>query len=317
MLPWLLPAWNQWLDSANRERLSASTLFAAEKGLGADQLLKSVVKGVLCQNGNEGCGFCHSCQLIESDSHPDFHHIIPEKAGKPITVEQIRNANRLAVESSQLGGYRVILIEPAEAMNESASNALLKTLEEPAEKCCFLLVSYQISRLLPTILSRCRKVTLSNPNIDDTLHWLNQQGFNRVAPYVVKLNNFAPIETQSFLQQNLEKDFLAVEDKFIAFLTNPVIQLTPFVQCLKPNLIRNLTWIWYALADAQKIQLGITLSDFTPQSSVIADKVSYALVHKQHKALTAVIHQLSTQSGLNDELLLTNWLLDFIEDACL
>ncbi len=317
MLPWLEPVWNQWLESINNEHLSASTLFVTEEGLGIEELRKSIVKGILCQNNNEGCGFCHSCQLLDSDSHPDYHNIKPEKPGKPITVDQIRNVNRLAVETSQLGGYRVILIEPAEAMNESAANALLKTLEEPAEKCCFLLVSNQTNRILPTILSRCRKITITNPDLGVTLNWLEQQGYENIPSYVVKVNNYAPLKTCEFLQQNQEKDFIEIQSRFLTFLEDPAIQLVPLVQFLKPNLIRELIWLWYGITDAQKIQQGINITDFTPKSQAIADKVSYALLHKQLKALTVVIHQLSTQSGLNDELLITNWLLDFIEDSCL
>ncbi|MCE0494628.1 DNA polymerase III subunit delta' [Vibrio salinus] len=317
MYPWLIPVWQQWLESVNHNRLSASTLFVSEKGLGIEQLLKSVVKGILCQNSSEGCGFCHSCQLLESESHPDFHSIRPEKEGKSITVEQIRHANRLAIESSQLGGYRVILIEPAEAMNESAANALLKTLEEPAEKCCFLLVTNQMSRILPTVLSRCRKVALSTPDVRETMSWLEQQGCEQVFPYVVKINHYAPLETYKFLQQNLASEFSETEAQFLSFLDKPVIQLTYLVQLLKSNPIRNLTWFWYSLTDALKIHQGIHMPDFIPESQEIARKVSYALLHRQLKALTVVIHQLSSQTGLNDELLITNWLLNFIEDSCL
>lgn len=317
MFPWLVPAWNQWLESVNNGHLSAATLFAAEKGIGVEQLLKPIAKGMLCQNGNEGCGFCHSCRLFDSGSNPDFHHIQPEKIGKSITVEQIRRANRLAVESSQLGGYRVIMIEPADAMNESAANALLKTLEEPAEKCCFLLVSHQTNRIPATILSRCRKTSLTNPRVDVILSWLAQQGHENFPLYVVKVNNYSPLETREFLQQNQEKAFTETESHFLTFLEDPTIQLVALAELIKPNSIKNLIWLWYGLSDAQKIQQGIHMPDFTPKSQAIADKVSYALLHKQLKALTIVIHQLSTQSGLNDELLITNWLLDFIEDPCL
>lgn len=317
MFPWLVPVWNQWLESANNGHLSAATLFAAEKGIGVEHLLKPITKGMLCQNGNEGCGFCHSCRLFDSGSHPDFHHIQPEKTGKSITVDQIRSANRLAVESSQLGGFRVIVIEPAEAMNESAANALLKTLEEPAQKCCFLLVSHQTNRIPATILSRCRKITLTNPGVDVTLGWLAQQGYENIPSYVVKVNNYAPLETCEFLQQSQEQIFIDTESRFLNFLADPTIQLISLIELLKSNSIKGLIWLWYGLADAQKIQQGIYMPDFTPKSQAIADKVSYALLHKQLKALTVVIHQLSTQPGLNDELLITNWLLDFIEDPCL
>jgi len=242
---------------------------------------------------------------------------MPEKSGKAITVEQIRSANKLALESSQLGGYRVIVIHPAEAMNESASNALLKTLEEPAEKCCFILVTTQVSQLLPTILSRCQKMVIPAPEFTETLQWLEQQGYFNVRPYVIKLNNFAPLDVLSFIEQKREQQFNDLETLFLTFLESSAINLYPLVSLFKTESMMNLTWIWYSLADAQKIHFGIKPCDATPNSQAIADKVSYALIYNQLNALTILIHQLSSSTGLNDELLITNWLLDFIEDTCL
>ncbi len=69
------------------------------------------------------------------------------KKVKSITVDQVRASNRWAQQSSQLGSLRVILLNPAEAMNESASNALLKTLE-PASNCIFILSTRNSNRLI-------------------------------------------------------------------------------------------------------------------------------------------------------------------------
>ncbi|MCV5746812.1 hypothetical protein OFN42_42035, partial [Escherichia coli] len=78
------------------------------KGLAVEKLVEFFSHALLCQNySSEACGFCHSCQLTKSQSHPDLHWIRPEKEGKAITVDQIRACNRLAHESSQLNGYRL------------------------------------------------------------------------------------------------------------------------------------------------------------------------------------------------------------------
>ncbi len=120
----------------------------------------------MCVNyESEACGFRHSCELMKSGSHPDFHVIEPEKEGKSITVDQVQVSNRWAQQSSQLGGFlRVILLNwPA---NESASNALLKTLEEPASNCIFILSTRNSNRLMPTILSRCQQFNVVCPQLD-------------------------------------------------------------------------------------------------------------------------------------------------------
>jgi DNA polymerase-3 subunit delta' len=71
---------------------------------------------------------------------------------------------------------RVVVLYPAEALNMPSSNALLKTLEEPPPGTVFLLSSNSLDRLLPTILSRCRKFALPMPNHAEALAWLKAQG---------------------------------------------------------------------------------------------------------------------------------------------
>jgi DNA polymerase-3 subunit delta' len=95
---------------------------------------------------------------------PDNFVLEPEEADKPIKVDQVRELVAFVVQTAQLGGRKVVLIEPVEAMNVNASNALLKSLEEPSGDTVLLLVSHQPS-LLPTIKSRCQQVTCPQPSL--------------------------------------------------------------------------------------------------------------------------------------------------------
>jgi DNA polymerase-3 subunit delta' len=84
--------------------------------------------------------------LLKAGSHPDNFVLEPEEADKPIKVDQVRELVAFVVQTAQLGGRKVVLIEPVEAMNINASNALLKSLEEPSGDTVLLLVSHQPSR---------------------------------------------------------------------------------------------------------------------------------------------------------------------------
>jgi DNA polymerase-3 subunit delta' len=94
---------------------------------------------------------------------------------KDIKIEQIRNLADFMNISTHRQGLRVVVLYPAEALNTPASNALLKTLEEPPPGTLFLLASNSLDRLLPTILSRCRKFALPMPSHEQALTWLKAQ----------------------------------------------------------------------------------------------------------------------------------------------
>jgi hypothetical protein len=95
---------------------------------------------------------------------------------KEIKIEQIRALADFMNISTHRQGLRVVVLYPAEALNTPASNALLKTLEEPPPGTVFLLSSNSLDRLLPTILSRCRKFALPMPDEAQALAWLKEQG---------------------------------------------------------------------------------------------------------------------------------------------
>ena len=129
---------------------------------------------LLCQApaASNACGECKSCLLLKAGSHPDNYVLEPEEADKAIKVDQVRDLVSFVVQTSQMGGRKVVLIEPVESMNINAANALLKSLEEPSGDTVLLLVSHQPSRLLPTIKSRCVQQTCPLPSEAMSLQWL-------------------------------------------------------------------------------------------------------------------------------------------------
>jgi DNA polymerase-3 subunit delta' len=139
---------------------------------------------------------CDGCRWLLAGSHPDLRRLEPEalarepmtepeegespaKKGKPsidIRIEQIRDLAGFLNLRSHRGRLRVALVHPAEAMNPSAANALLKGLEEPPAGAVFLLVSHRPAQLLPTIRSRCVALPVPVPPREEALKWLSAQG---------------------------------------------------------------------------------------------------------------------------------------------
>ena len=139
----------------------AATVFAmacnctGEKRRRSESIDNATIKNDLPAAVNP-CGYCRSCRKIESGNHPDIIRIKP--SGAFIKIDQIRGfCDTLAMKPYE-ARVRVVIISDAHAMNPSASNALLKMLEEPPDSSILILTACQISDLLPTIISRCQHI---------------------------------------------------------------------------------------------------------------------------------------------------------------
>ncbi|MGZ8289302.1 MAG: DNA polymerase III subunit delta' [Telluria sp.] len=200
--PWHEAAWDQL--QLLRARMPHAILFYGAQGTGKADFIEAFAQSLLCENVRPdgfACGTCVSCGWFAQHNHPDYRRVRPEamedeppadgeeggdgetkkskstKApSKEIKIEQIRALSDFMNISTHRHGLRVVVVYPAEALNTPASNALLKTLEEPPPGTVFLLASNSLDRLLPTILSRCRKFALPMPDHAAALKWLKEQG---------------------------------------------------------------------------------------------------------------------------------------------
>jgi DNA polymerase-3 subunit delta' len=200
--PWQEQAWTQLQQM--RQRMPHAILFHGPAGIGKADFIEAFAQSLLCENvrpDGHACGECASCGWFSQGNHPDYRRVRPEAmedeappaegeeageadkkskstktASKDIKIEQIRALSDFMNISTHRQGLRVVVLYPAEALNMPSSNALLKTLEEPPPGTVFLLASNGLDRLLPTILSRCRKFALPLPDHAQALAWLESQG---------------------------------------------------------------------------------------------------------------------------------------------
>lgn len=187
--------WSQL--QARRERLPHALLLSGLRGLGKFSFAQHFAASLLCETplaSGAACGQCAACNWLAQGNHPDFRLLQPEalaeteegengqdkesskKASQQITIDQVRALDDFLHVGTHRQGLRVVLIHPAEVMNRSTANALLKTLEEPAPGTHFLLVSNEAERLLPTIRSRCQAVPVAVPARDTAERWLAAAG---------------------------------------------------------------------------------------------------------------------------------------------
>lgn len=131
-------------------------LFQGEEGVGKESLARTFAAGLQCQSEStdKPCKECVSCRQMESGNQPDVIWVTREKASLGVDEirEQLCNTMDIKPFSSP---YKIYLVPEAEKMTEAAQNALLKTIEEPPEYGIVILMTSNISALLPTIQSRC------------------------------------------------------------------------------------------------------------------------------------------------------------------
>lgn len=189
-------AWQQFC--ARRAQLPHALLVMGQPGIGKFDLARAFAASLLCeQPGDAGsaCGLCLACGWLSQGNHPDLRLLQPsaladgdvadvedggeagkKKASQQITIDQVRALDEFLHVGTHRHGRRVVLLNPAEAMNRATANAILKSLEEPIAGTLFILISSEPYRLLPTIRSRCQSITVRPPARVDAVEWLHHAG---------------------------------------------------------------------------------------------------------------------------------------------
>jgi len=173
--PWQQTMWETL--TTRFPNIGHGLLFYGKQGCGKHAFAKLFLAWVLCLNKQPqgACGECSSCQWLKSDTHPNYVHITTDEENKKqnakIKIEKIRDLLPFVQQTGE--GWRVIVIEPAEALNLASSNALLKTLEEPGERVVLILLADHYLKLPATIRSRLQHFALDRISYEQATSYLN------------------------------------------------------------------------------------------------------------------------------------------------
>ncbi len=174
--PWLKPAYDRIIHSAQVNQLAHAVLIYGAPGWGEAELASAIAGHFVGLDTEE----------LQADSgahvvHPDFHWLQPEAPGKQIKVEQIRVLRNFVLQTCHKADRKVAVIIDAHMMNINAANALLKTLEEPPGECLLILSTNSHQDLLPTIRSRCQSLPIRPMGKDENLNWVRAQVASKVS----------------------------------------------------------------------------------------------------------------------------------------
>jgi len=155
------------------QEMTHAWLFTGPPGSGRSSAAVAFASALICSS--DGCGTCADCRAAKAGTHADVEIIRTE--GLSIKIEEIRELLTRVAWAPAMGGWRVVVMEDADRLTESAANALLKAIEEPGNRTVWVLCAPTLHDVLPTIRSRCRHLQLVTPSAKDVADVLiNREG---------------------------------------------------------------------------------------------------------------------------------------------
>ena len=312
--PWLRPSFEQLVGSYQAGRGHHALLLQSLNGMGGEALIYALCRFLMCRQpeGHKSCGHCHSCQLMQAGTHPDYYALSPEKGKSALGIDAVRDVNEKLYEHARLGGAKVVWISDAALLTDAAANALLKTLEEPPENTWFFLACEEPARLLTTLRSRCRLHHLA-PSEPYALAWLEREVSlpQESLLTALRLCASAPAAALELLQEPLWTARQQLCQALAATLASgDWLALLPILNHEQAAV--RLHWLASLLVDAQKRQQGITLVS-NPDVWPLLEQLAHSLPAARLQAIAHDVctcrEQLLNVVGVNRELLLTERLL--------
>mgnify|MGYP000294480701 CR=1 FL=1 len=144
------------------QEMTHAWVFTGPPGSGRSSAAVAFAQALVC--ANNGCGTCNECKSAANGAHPDVEIIRTE--GLSIKIDEVRELLTRVAWAPSMGGWRVVVMEDADRLTESAANALLKAIEEPGTRTVWLLCAPTLHDVLPTIRSRCRHLQLRTPSLE-------------------------------------------------------------------------------------------------------------------------------------------------------
>lgn len=234
--PWQVQHWRYLFTRHKNKNLPHALLITGIEGLGKLDFANAFAELLLCNSNNKSldiaCGQCKACNLLKAHTHPDLLIIQPEAKDKMIKVDQIRELTTIFNQTAQQAGYKIAIIAPAEKMNIFASNALLKTLEEPIGETILILVTTNPAHLPATIRSRCQQIKFSSPDIATATNWLQTKlenlQINQIKILLAQAQN-APLKALEFAQNNILNKREELFNNFV-FLLQKKLEVIKFAE---------------------------------------------------------------------------------------
>ncbi|MET0047708.1 MAG: DNA polymerase III subunit delta' [Sedimenticola sp.] len=258
--PWHEAIWERLQTARNSGRLPHALLLTGAEGVGKHQFAIRLAQSLLCEQPSdrgEACGACKGCHLFQAGTHPDYTRIEPEEPGKAIRIDTVRAFTGKEGFTSQAGGFKVIIFEPADALNVAAANSLLKTLEEPVPWTVMILTTSNPGRLPATIRSRCQQVVFHTPERSAAESWLKDQGIDNPG-LLLDMTSGAPMKALEMADPETLQARQSMLDEFINIHARKLDPVVVASRWSKLDLPRVLPWVCGWVIDILRLKTAAT-----------------------------------------------------------
>ncbi len=315
LLPWQRDQWRRVIDRLRGGRLPHALLLTGPQGLGKGIFARMLSQAVLCETPGDGgtaCGHCRQCGLFLAGTHPDARFISLVEDSTQVTIDQIRELIDFMALTSQQGGYKAVVIDPADQMNAAASNALLKCLEEPPAASLLILVASRPARLPATIRSRCQKLAFQLPPEAQARDWLAAQAADADVTLSLKLAQGAPLAALGMTRGEGGGDRQALFSDLTAVVEGRRDPVGIAAKWLKLDVKLSLYWVYTWLVDMIRLKAVSTPpmfinTDFEADLARMAQKMDVKGLYQRLDQLMEAWRQVETP--VNKQLLLEDLLL--------
>ena len=284
--PWQQQVWETL--TGRFPKLGHGLLFYGKKGCGKEAFAQQFLAWVLCLNRQPDgpCGECGSCQWLKADTHPNYVYISTDEDNKKqnakIKIEKIRDL--LPFVQQTVDGWRVIVIEPAEALNIASSNALLKTLEEPGENIVIILLADHYLKLPATIRSRLQHFALdriSSVQFSEYVEAQLPEAGSSQQQLLMNLSNQMPLQAIEVAQSSwlpLRQEFMEDWKKLVIQKNMPMAIATKWNKSLSFGEFGQM--FEYLLSDLICVKLNQAVKNIDLDFNVLAEQYSLETLFK-------------------------------------
>jgi DNA polymerase-3 subunit delta' len=266
---WLQPTRDSLTGMIDREQCPHAMLIHGPPGNGRRLLAMSLIGHRLGAPDFDPGPFLDASQILNSDrmpQHPDFYLVQPEPEKRMIKIDAVRALIADLNLTSHQSGAKTALITPAEMMTRNASNALLKTLEEPEGHSLIVLVTDALSRLPATVVSRCHRVRVTAPDTAGGLSWLRGQDPDVDWGPVLELAGGAPMAAMTLQEAGFASRAAEYGQDIQALLDKRTTPAKVAKRWGKHEPDRYLRWLYFRVSAEMRSAHGVTGVDSTQKS---------------------------------------------------